>query len=380
MNKQILQSIDQGVQVPFMDLAALHAPLQKEIERQISRLASGSSFVLGPAVERFEQHFAEYCEVEHAIGCNSGTSAVHMALRALDIGPGDEVITVAHTFVGTVWGILYCGATPVFVDIDPHTMNMDVTQVEARITDRTRVILPVHLYGQPVDMAPLKDLARRYGLGLVEDAAQAHGARYRGQRTGSLADMACFSFYPGKNLGAWGEAGAVVTSNPEFAKRLRQMRDHGQSERYRHSEMGFNYRMDAIQAAVLDVKLRHLDDWNALRQEKALKYSDAMAGSGLVLPRVSGDADSVWHLYVVRHEQRDTIAAELQAAGISTGLHYPVPVHRQDAFREMASSRVSLPVTEQVSRQCLSLPLHPCLDDIQQTRVCDSLAEILEAM
>lgn len=229
-------------------------------------------------------------------------------------------------------------------------------------------------------MAPLKDLARRYGLGLVEDAAQAHGARYRGQRTGSLADMACFSFYPGKNLGAWGEAGAVVTSNPELAKRLQQMRDHGQAERYHHSEMGFNYRMDAIQAAVLDVKLRHLDNWNALRKEKALRYSEVLSGTGLIIPGVSGDTDPVWHLYVVRHEQRDTIAAELQAAGISTGLHYPVPVHRQDAFCETVSSRVLLPVTEQISRQCLSFPLHPCLDTVQQARVCDSLTEILEVL
>ena len=317
------------MQVPFMDLAALHAPVQAEIEKEISRLAASSSFVQGPAVERFEEHFADYCEASYAIGCNSGTSAVHMALQALDIGPGDEVITVSHTFVGTVWGILYCGATPVFVDIDAQTMNMNVSQVEAKITERTRVILPVHLYGQPVDMASLQALAKRYGLYVVEDAAQAHGARYHGRRAGSLGDMACFSFYPGKNLGAWGESGAVVTSNPELAMRLRQMRDHGQSTRYQHDELGFNYRMDAIQAAVLDVKLRHLDAWNQARAGMAAVYSDALSGSGLVLPQVIDGVESAWHLYVVRHDRRDHIASELQSKGIGTGLHYPIPLHRQ---------------------------------------------------
>lgn len=380
MSNRILKSVSLDMQVPFMDLAALHAPIQGEIERQISRLASSSSFVLGPAVERFENHFAEYCEVEHAIGCNSGTSAVHMALRALDIGPGDEVITVSHTFVGTVWGILYCGATPVFADIDAQTMNMDVSQVEALITDRTRIILPVHLYGQPVDMAPLQELAQRYGLYLVEDAAQAHGARYRGKCAGSLGDMACFSFYPGKNLGAWGEAGAVVTSNPEFAERLHRIRDHGQPERYRHTELGFNYRMDAIQAAVLDVKLRYLNAWNRSRQEKASIYNETLIDAGLVLPEVIKDADSVWHLYVVRHEQRDHIAAELQTAGISTGLHYPIPVHKQDVLSDLEVSRASFPVTESVGKQCLSLPLHPCLDDVQQAHVCEKLMKILESL
>ena len=379
MNSQALKRIDPATHVPFMDLAALHAPIQGEIEREISRLASSSSFVLGPAVERFEANFADYCETSHAIGCNSGTSAVHMALQALEIGPGDEVITVSHTFVGTVWGILYCGATPVFVDIGAETMNMDVSQVEAKITERTRVILPVHLYGQPVDMAPLQALAKRYGLYLVEDAAQAHGARYHGSRAGSLGDIACFSFYPGKNLGAWGEAGAVVTSNPDLAVRLRRMRDHGQPTRYQHDELGFNYRMDAIQAAVLDVKLRYLDDWNYARAERAAIYNGALSGSGLVLPQVIDETDSAWHLYVVRHARRDHIAAELQSKGIGTGLHYPIPVHRQAVLEGVGVVPASLPVTEYVGHQCLSLPLHPCLSDLQQAHVCDGLARILES-
>ncbi|MFC1772113.1 DegT/DnrJ/EryC1/StrS family aminotransferase [Pseudomonadota bacterium] len=375
-----LEAIESDAHIPFMDLAALHAPVQGDIEKEISRLVSASSFVLGPAVEKFENSFAEYCESEFAIGCNSGTSAIHMALCALDIGPGDEVITVSHTFVGTVWGILYCGAKPVFVDIDAATMNIDVSAIEAKITSKTKAIVPVHLYGQPVDMDPLMDIARRHGLYVIEDAAQAHGARYKGRRVGSLGDIACFSFYPGKNLGAWGEAGGLLTSNPELAARLRQMRDHGQPARYQHKELGFNYRMDAIQAAVLEVKLRHLDDWNRGRAEKAAKYSDALSGCGLVLPQVIDDVDPVWHLYVVRHARRDHIASELQSKGIGTGLHYPIPVHRQAALEGVSAVPVSLPVTESVSHHCLSLPLHPCLSDGQQTRVYDCLAGILETI
>lgn len=375
-----LKAIESEKNIPFMDLSALHKPIQNDIEKEISRLVSASSFVLGPAVEKFENSFAEYCESEFAIGCNSGTSAVHMALCALDIGPGDEVITVSHTFVGTVWGVLYCGATPVFVDIDADTMNIDVSAIEAKITSKTKAIVPVHLYGQPVDMDPLMDIARRRGLHVIEDAAQAHGARYKGRRVGSLGDIACFSFYPGKNLGAWGEAGGLLTSNPELAARLRQMRDHGQPARYQHNELGFNYRMDAIQAAVLDVKLRYLDGWNRARVEKAAIYNNVLSDCDLVLPHVIDDIDPAWHLYVVRHARRDHIASELQSKGIGTGLHYPIPVHRQAALEGVAAVPVSLPVTESVSRHCLSLPLHPCLSDAQQTHVYDCLAGILETI
>lgn len=378
MSVATLKAVGPEKNIPFMDLSALHKPIQHEIEKEISRLVSASSFVLGPAVEKFENAFAEYCESEFAIGCNSGTSAVHMALCALDIGPGDEVITVSHTFVGTVWGILYCGAKPVFVDIDAGTMNIDVPAIEAKITSKTKAIVPVHLYGQPVDMDPLMDIARRHGLYVIEDAAQAHGARYKGRRVGSLGDIACFSFYPGKNLGAWGEAGGLLTSNPELATRLRQMRDHGQPARYQHKELGFNYRMDAIQAAVLDVKLRYLDGWNRARVEKAAIYSDVLSDCDLVLPQVIDDVDPAWHLYVVRHARRDHIASELQSKGIGTGLHYPIPVHRQAALESVAAVPVSLPVTESVSHHCLSLPLHPCLSDAQQKHVYDCLAGILE--
>jgi dTDP-4-amino-4,6-dideoxygalactose transaminase len=366
--------------VPFMDLAALHAPIQREIERNISQLVSNSSFVLGPAVERFEAAFSDYSGCKYAIGCNSGTSAIHMALCALDIGPGDEVITVSHTFVGTAWGILYCGATPVFADIHPDTMNMDVAQLEQLLTSKTRAIVPVHLYGQPVDMDPLLAFARKHGLYVIEDAAQAHGARYKGQRVGSLGDIACFSFYPGKNLGAWGEAGAVVTTNPDFAQRLRRIRDHGQPQRYQHSELGFNYRMDAIQAAVLDVKLRHLDEWNSRRQVLADAYAENLSATGIQLPLCADYADHVYHLYVIRHHQRDILSECLAKTGVSTGLHYPVPVHRQPVMQGYIQSKCKLPVTDQVASECLSLPLHPCLSDEQQLQVCERLIKALETL
>lgn len=374
-----LKEVESGTNIPFMDLATLHKPLQSEIEKEISRLASTSSFVLGPAVEKFEAAFAVYCESSYAIGCNSGTSAIHMALCALDIGPGDEVITVSHTFIGTVWGILYCGAKPVFVDIDTDTMNIDVAKVEAQITSKTKAILPVHLYGQPVDMDPLMALARKHGLYVIEDAAQAHGARYKGRRVGSLGDVACFSFYPGKNLGAWGEAGAVVTANRRLAERLKQIRDHGQPRRYCHGELGFNYRMDAIQAAVLSVKLRHLDVWNERRAELSASYHDRLSGvKGLQLPVYGQDARSVHHLFVIRHVDRDVVAKRLEDAGVSTGLHYPIPVHRQPAICEAIDGSHAMKETERAAATCLSLPLHPTLSDDQLDRVSVALIAAIE--
>jgi dTDP-4-amino-4,6-dideoxygalactose transaminase len=355
-----LKTVTVPEMAPFMDLAALHAPIQKEIEQEVARVVASSSFVLGPAVETFENNFADYCEAEYCVGCNSGTSAIHMALCALNIGPGDEVITVSHTFVGTVWGILYCGARPVFVDIDPHTMNMDVGQIENVITEQTKAILPVHLYGQPVDMDSVRDIASRYGLYVIEDAAQAHGARLNGRRVGSFGDLACFSFYPGKNLGAWGEAGAVVTSNPALNARLRQLRDHGQPQRYVHQRLGFNYRMDGIQGAVLNVKLRYLDAWNAQRRELARLYGSRLGAiDALKLPGEAEGAESVWHLYVIQDDERDRLRQKLEAEGIQTGLHYPVPVHRQQALQGYGVAGEALPVTERIARQCLSLPLHP---------------------
>lgn len=352
-----------GTRIPFSDLAGQNAALQKELEVAVKCVVQDSSFILGRAVESFETAFADYCESEFSVGCNSGTSAIHMALQALGVGPGDEVITVSNTFVGTVWGILYCGATPVFADVEPDTMTMDVKQIEALVSHKTKVILPVHLYGHPVDMDPVMEIAARHGLYVVEDAAQAHGARYKGRRAGSLGHMACFSFYPGKNLGAWGEGGAVVTSDPVLYRHLRRLRDHGQTQRYNHEELGFNYRMDGIQGAVLSVKLRYLDQWNTARRSLAGHYHHLLSGvDGIVLPIVRPWAESVYHLYVIRISCRDAMHKELEEHGVSCGLHYPVPVHMQPAVEKSAARHSGLPVTVQVAGQVLSLPMYAELE------------------
>lgn len=373
---QTLEAVQQDAdrRIPFSDLAGQNAAIQNELEAAVKRVVQGSSFILGRAVDSFESAFADYCESDFAVGCNSGTSAVHMALQAIGTGPGDEVITVSSTFVGTVWGILYCGATPVFVDIEPDTMTMDAGQIEAQITPRTKAILPVHLYGHPVDMDPIMELAARHDLYVIEDAAQAHGARYKGRRAGSLGHMACFSFYPGKNLGAWGEGGAVVTSDPELHRHLRRLRDHGQSQRYSHDELGFNYRMDGIQGAVLDVKLRYLDQWNAARCEVAGHYNRLLSNlDGITLPTIGPWAKPVHHLYVIRLACRDEMHRKLEEHGISCGLHYPVPVHMQPALEKTPARHTGLPVTRQAAGQVLSLPMYAELEKGAVEHVAETL-------
>ena len=377
---QILEAVQQEADspIPFSDLARQNAAIHEELEAAVKRVVQDSSFVLGRAVESFESAFAAYCQSDFAVGCNSGTSAIHMALQAIGVGPGDEVITVSSTFVGTVWGILYCGATPVFVDIEPDTMTMDPGQIEAQITPRTKAILPVHLYGQPADMDPIMELAARHDLYVIEDAAQAHGASYRGRRAGSLGHLACFSFYPGKNLGAWGEGGAVVTSDPELYRHLRRLRDHGQSQRYCHDELGFNYRMDGIQGAVLDVKLRYLDQWNAARRAVADHYHRLLSNvAGITLPTVRSRAESVHHLYVIRLACRDRIHRKMEEHGIVCGLHYPVPVHRQPALEKTAARHAGLPVTTLAAGQVLSLPMYAELETGAVERVAETLKYLL---
>ncbi len=370
--RQLAPEPCQPPHVPFQNLSALHAPLQAEIFAKIAALSANSDFVSGAPVRAFEEHFAAYCGARYGIGCNSGTSAIHLALLALGAGPGDEVITVAHTFVGSVWGILYCGAKPVFVDIDPVTMTMDPALVETAITPRTRVILAVHLYGHPVDMDPVLAVAQRHGLYVVEDAAQAHGAHYRGRAIGSLGHLACFSFYPGKNLGSWGEGGIVVTSDPALRSRLTRFRDHARRQRYQHAEIGFNYRMDSIQAAVLDTKLRYLDTWNQIRRALAAGYAESLANiPDLWVPQSRAWADPVHHLYVVRHPRRDRLQAHLKAAGVDTGLHYPLPLHRQEALQPHIGRPCSLPATEQAAERCLSLPIYPGLEPAHVRYVSD---------
>jgi dTDP-4-amino-4,6-dideoxygalactose transaminase len=331
-------------------------------------------------VSEFEEAFAAAHEVKHAIGVNTGTSALHLALLAAGVGLKDEVITVPMTFIATSWAISYCGAWPVFVDIDAATYTMDPNQVVDRITSRTKAILPVHLYGQPADLAALREIADRHGIPLIEDAAQAHLARFNGRPVGGHGEAAGFSFYPGKNLGACGEAGAVVTNNDTMATRMRALRDHAQARRYHHSEIGFNYRIDALQGAILGIKLRHLPRWTSRRQELARRYLAAFRNLPLTLPSVGAGREPVWHLFVILHPERDRIRAKLEERGIQTGLHYPTPLHLQPAYRDLGYGVGDFPMAERVARECLSLPLYPEMSETQQDAVIaavqDALAEV----
>ncbi|MFO0891116.1 MAG: DegT/DnrJ/EryC1/StrS family aminotransferase [Isosphaeraceae bacterium] len=363
--------------VPFLDLQAQYRSIEAEVLAALREVAGSSAYVLGPRVEAFERAFADHVGSRYCVGVNSGTSALHLALICAGVRPGDEVITVPMTFVATTWAISYVGARPVFVDVDPVTYTMDLRQLERRITRRTRAILPVHLYGQPADMGPLLEIADRRGIPVIEDAAQAHGARYGERGAGTMGLCGCFSFYPGKNLGAYGEAGAVTTDDEETARRLRSLRDHAQSRRYHHSELGFNYRMDAFQGAVLGVKLRHLEGWTEARRRLADRYRERLSCLPLKLPVEAPGRRHVWHLFVVLHPHRDRIRRELEARGIHTGLHYPVPVHLQEAYAELEHMPGDFPISERVARDCLSLPLFPEMTDQQQDRVIAALGEIL---
>jgi dTDP-4-amino-4,6-dideoxygalactose transaminase len=366
--------------IPFVDLKRQYAAIRDEIHQAMQRVFDQCAFASGPAVATFEAAFAQYCSVRHCVCVNSGTSALHLALIACGLGPGDEVITTPMTFVATAWAISYVGARPVFVDIEPETCNMDVGQVERAITSRTRALLPVHLYGQVAHLNPLLEICERHGLLLIEDAAQAHGAVYHGRRAGSLGRVGCFSFYPGKNLGAYGEGGAVTTNDDTLAARVRALRDHAQSGKYRHAELGFNYRMDSIQGAVLGVKLRHLDRWNLARSQVAAQYQAMLGDTPLILPCEAEQRHHVWHLYVVRHPERDRLQHALTEAGIGTGLHYPIPVHLQPAYASLGHCVGDFPVAEQVARECLSLPIYAELGEEEQDRIARTLKHAMIAV
>jgi len=348
-----------NIKVPYLDLKAQYQSIKPEIDAALARVLESCQFVLGPEVAAFEQEFAAYCGTAECIALNSGTSALHLALLAAGIGPGDEVITVPFTFVASVAAVVYTGARPVLVDIDSRSFNMDPPAVEAAITPRTKAILPVHLYGQPADMAPIMEIAKRHGLVVIEDAAQAHGAKYKGRPVGSIGDMACFSFYPGKNLGAYGEGGAVTTSNPEHARTIRMLRDWGQDRKYHHLLRGFNYRMEGFQGAILRVKLRHLERWTEARLKVVRLYNELLANSGLELPAEMPWARHVYHVYTLRTDDRDGLQAALQAEGIQTGIHYPVPAHLQPAYADLGYGRGDFPRSESAAEQVLSLPLYP---------------------
>lgn len=361
--------------IPFVDLKRQYAAIRDEVDHAIQDVLDQCAFASGPAVAAFEAEFARYCGVRHCVGVNSGTSALHLALLACGIGRGDEVITVPMTFVATAWAISYVGARPVFVDIDPVTFTIDISQVERAITSRTRAILPVHLYGQMAPLDPLLEISNRHGLALIEDAAQAHGATYYGRRAGAVGRVGCFSFYPSKNLGAYGESGAITTNDDAIAARVRSLRDHAQSERYRHEEVGFNYRMDGLQGAVLRVKLAHIEEWNAKRREIAERYRALLGDTPFALPDEAEGRRHVWHLYVVRHPERNRLQQALTAAGIATGLHYSIPVHLQPAYASLGYRVGDFPVAEKVAQECLSLPIYPELRADEQELVVKVLKE-----
>ena len=345
--------------IPLVDLRAQYLSIKSEIDAAVAHVLDTGQFVLGDEVEAFEREFANYCGAADGIGLNSGTSALHLALLAAGVRAGDEVITVPFTFVATVAAIGYIGARAVFVDIDPATFTMDVSRLEAAITPRTRAIVPVHLYGQPADMDPIIAIARRHNLVVIEDACQAHGAAYHGQPIGSLADAACFSFYPGKNLGAYGEAGMVVTSRPDIAREVRMLRDWGQDRKYHHVLKGYNFRMDGIQGAILRVKMRHLEDWTRARRAHAREYDRLLADSGLQRPVEAPYARHVYHVYAVRTSERAALQRTLQANGIGSGIHYPVPVHLQPAYADLGYGPGDFPEAERAANEVLSLPMYP---------------------
>jgi dTDP-4-amino-4,6-dideoxygalactose transaminase len=348
-----------NVKVPYLDLKAQYHSIKPEIDAAIARVMESGQFVLGSEVAGFEEEFATYCGTAECIALNSGTSALHLALLAAGVGPGDEVITVPFTFVASVAAVIYAGARPVLVDIDPRSFTMDPAAIEAAITPRTKAILPVHLYGQSADMDPIMEIARRHGLVVIEDAAQAHGAKYKGRPVGSVGDMACFSFYPGKNLGAYGEGGAVTTSNPEYARTIRMLRDWGQDRKYHHVLRGFNYRMEGFQGAILRVKLRHLEHWTEARRRLVNLYNQHLADSGVETPTEMPWGRHVYHVYTLQVDDRDSLQTALQANGIQTGIHYPVPAHLQPAYADLGYGRGAFPRSEEAARQVLSLPLYP---------------------
>lgn len=362
--------------IPFVDLHPQHDPLAGEIHQAIARVASAGDFILGNDVRAFEEEFAAFCGAKFAVGVDSGISSLELALRAMNIGPGDEVITVSHTFIATVSSISFTGATPVFVDIDPAAYNIDVSRLEAAITPRTRAILPVHLYGQAADMDVILATARYHKLVVIEDACQSHGAKYRGQRVGSLGDAGCFSFYPAKNLGAFGDGGMFVTSDPQLAEKVRMLRNYGQREKYHHAFLAFNRRLDTLQAAILRVKLKHLDRWNAQRRAAAEQYDRLLKNiPDLQRPAVGPERDHVYHLYVIQHPRRDALADHLNKNGVATGLHYPIPVHLQECYRSLPSANVNLQVTQRVASRVLSLPIFPGITADQIARVCDLVGQ-----
>lgn len=364
-----------NVSVPFVDLKAQYQFLKPEIDAAIARVLENTSFIMGREVAAFEAAFANYAGAQFCIGVNSGTAALQLALMACGIGAGDEVIVPSFTFFATAEAVSVLGATPVFVDIDPVSYTLTAEAIEPAITARTRAIIPVHLYGQAADLDPILALAQSHHLHVIEDAAQAHGAEYKGRRVGALGHAGCFSFYPSKNLGAYGEAGAIVTNDEERARRLRLLRDHGSTSKYAHAIVGYNFRMEEFQGAVLNVKLPHLDDWNNQRRACAANYHQLLRDCGLGLPHEMDYARHVYHVYAVQSDERDALQKRLAGAGVQTGVHYPIPIHLQPAYSDLGYKNGDLPVTEQLAERILSLPMYAELTEEQIHAVADQVSK-----
>lgn len=366
------------MKVPFLDLKAAYRELKEELDSAYYRVMDSGWYILGEEVEAFEREWAAYCGVKHCVGVGNGLEALHLALRAMGVGPGDEVIVPSNTYIATWLAVSYAGATPVPVEPDPETYNIDPARIEAAITKKTKAIVPVHLYGQPADMDPIVAIARRHGLKVLEDAAQAHGALYKGRKAGALGDAAGWSFYPGKNLGAFGDAGAVTTNDDDVADRVRVLRNYGSRTKYFNEVRGFNSRLDPLQAAFLRVKLRYLDEWNARRRAVAERYLAELKGVGsLILPAVHKQAEPCWHLFVVRHPRRDLLQQHLTQGGIGTLIHYPIPPHLSDAYAEEGFKERHLLITEELAQTALSLPMGPHLEASQVRNVTSALRQLI---
>jgi len=365
------------VKVPFVDLKAQHKAIQNEVESAIANVIGDTAFVGGKYVEQFEESFASFCGTKYAVGVSSGTSALQLALLAMGVGAGDEVITAANTFIATAEAISHAGATPVFVDMDRKTFNISVEDIEGAITDRTRAIVPVHLYGQPADIDPVLEVARKHNLLVLEDSAQAQGARYKGKRCGSFGNASAFSFYPAKNLGAYGDAGAIVTDDAGYVETIRLYMNHGRRSAHDHAVIGFNERLDGLQAAILHAKMAALDEWNGMRRAAAARYDDLLGGLDLETPQAMDGVEHIYHLYVVRVKDRDGVRSALGEKGVASGIHYPVPVHLLDAYKDLGYGRGSFPVAEEAADEIVSLPMFPHISAEQQQFVAECLEEIV---
>jgi len=364
--------------IPILDLSQQYAELKTDVEREVLKVLSSGQYILGENVKKFEKSFAKYNDVNYSLGVASGTDALHLALRALDIGPGDEVITVSFTFIATVEAVSYVGATPVFADIDPETFNFDVKELEKKITSKTKAIMPVHLYGQPVDMTPILEIAKKYNLYVVEDCAQAIGAEYKGKKVGSFGDIGCFSFFPTKNLGTFGDGGMVTTNSAYLAERLTSLRNHGSKVRYYHDEIGLNSRLDEIHAAILNVKFPHIHKWNTKRREAAYYYNELFKDvEEIQTPVELEDAYCVYHQYTVKAPVRDQLVESLKQKGVMAMIYYPVPIHLQAAFKNVGLKQGSLPVTEKLTEQVMSLPMFPEITREQQQQVAEAVKSSL---